>query len=635
MIRRANKITSLVLAAAAVVSMVPAYAADVKKVESKDGTIYGAVAYKNGTAVIDAEVNDNDGVYLYKDGKYNKLNDIDSGSDLAAYGTKYAKVDDGSDYNVDLETGKVLDDNIVSDDEDDAASALRKRIKNEDRYSDTKIGSAYGDNDIADLTLIDGNKFGGNWYETAYAVDSSHKTSNPVGVPLNAYTIFTDAKGNYIDADYNIGKIKVSTTSAGIVGVNQVTTSAAVTIENTKDGYKLRNSNDTYAAITQSRVLGQDKDNIYRYAKINVYSVADSNGYFNINGKPMAKTGVATFGTSTVDYITLDVIQKISKKQDSSDINGGKYANSVTNYILTNDDGGAATSDNLSFRNFVLNFDNYSKQSNTVVGARVISGKLVLFKVDNSSNLSGDNVMIQAATLKNKNGYYYADSENQNTIQAEYSKYLDKVAFDTDVDGNIYIIDGGYIKKFDGTDDWNKLYKVDGSLDALSVYDKDDMVAWSQNDEVYSIIGEKKSDDNKPDVDTPVVTVGWVQASDGSWSYNNADGSKAIGWVQDGSNWYYTNGAGVMQTGWLNLYGTWYYLNPTSDGTRGAMKTGWQYIGGTWYYLNPISDGTKGAMKTGWQYIGGAWYYFNWSGAMLANTTVDGYVLGSSGAWIR
>jgi glucan-binding YG repeat protein len=67
----------------------------------------------------------------------------------------------------------------------------------------------------------------------------------------------------------------------------------------------------------------------------------------------------------------------------------------------------------------------------------------------------------------------------------------------------------------------------------------------------------------------------------------------------------------------------------------GAMKTGWQNIGGTWYYLNPISNGAMGAMKTGWIDDNGTWYYCNSSGAMLADTVVNGYVLGKNGAWIR
>ena len=39
-------------------------------------------------------------------------------------------------------------------------------------------------------------------------------------------------------------------------------------------------------------------------------------------------------------------------------------------------------------------------------------------------------------------------------------------------------------------------------------------------------------------------------------------------------------------------------------------------------------------MQTGWINDSGVWYYLDKSGKMLANTTIDGYVLGGSGAWI-
>lgn len=41
-------------------------------------------------------------------------------------------------------------------------------------------------------------------------------------------------------------------------------------------------------------------------------------------------------------------------------------------------------------------------------------------------------------------------------------------------------------------------------------------------------------------------------------------------------------------------------------------------------------------MQTGWfKDKDGKFYYLNASGAMLKNTTVQGYKLGPSGAWIR
>ncbi|CAI3192164.1 hypothetical protein CNEO2_1030010 [Clostridium neonatale] len=60
------------------------------------------------------------------------------------------------------------------------------------------------------------------------------------------------------------------------------------------------------------------------------------------------------------------------------------------------------------------------------------------------------------------------------------------------------------------------------------------------------------------------------------------------------------------------------------------MKTGWLNDNGTWYYLQ-----SNGAMKTGWLNDNGTWYYLQSNGAMAKNTTIDGYRLGSNGAWIR
>ena len=586
MFKRANKITSLLVAAASVMALVPAYAADVKKVDSEDGIVYGAVAYKDGSALIDGEVNDDDAVYYYADGKFTKVDDVDSGSDLTAYGNKYAKVDDGSDYNVDLTDGKVIDDDQPSNDEDDAASALRKEIKDSDRYQDANNVSpatnGFGDASIADLTALPGNKFSDNWYSARYAADKLGDNGAPA---LGYYNVYTDMKGNYIDADYNLGKIKVSTTDSALDVEN-----SSVNIENTNDVYDIYAANDTHAKVTFARVLGQDADYIYRYATIDVTSTADKNSQIVINNKAF-NTGATPYTSATV---TLDVIQKISKAQASDDVDDAKYAKNVYNYVISDDD----TTCTGDFRDYL------DLVKDRTTEARVINGKLALYKVvDTKSN---DNVFVQIATLKQTNGYYFTDAESQTSIQAEYSDDLNKVATDADVDGNIYVLDGGYIKEFDGTDDWNKVYKVDGSFDSLSVYDKSNMVSWSQGDEVYSVIGGKKAaDEDTTTPTTPVTTAGWTQTSAG-WTYTKADGTKATGWLQDGGAWYYLKADGVMATGWVQDGATWYYLNGS-----GAMQTGWLNDNGTWYYLNG-------------------------SGAMLANTTTpDGYYVGANGAWVK
>ena len=59
------------------------------------------------------------------------------------------------------------------------------------------------------------------------------------------------------------------------------------------------------------------------------------------------------------------------------------------------------------------------------------------------------------------------------------------------------------------------------------------------------------------------------------------------------------------------------------------MKTGWQAVGSDWYFLN--SDGT---MKTGWMIdANGKYYNLQPSGKMAKDTVIDGYKVGTDGAW--
>ena len=93
--------------------------------------------------------------------------------------------------------------------------------------------------------------------------------------------VFTDGAGNYIDADYNLGKIKVTTTASGV-------SDKSVYIDNTDDTYDAakywysicnRNANAT--------VIGQDKDYIYRIAKVTVTTTSSAATISAIDGKPV------------------------------------------------------------------------------------------------------------------------------------------------------------------------------------------------------------------------------------------------------------------------------------------------------------------------------------------------------------
>lgn len=113
-----------------------------------------------------------------------------------------------------------------------------------------------------------------------------------------------------------------------------------------------------------------------------------------------------------------------------------------------------------------------------------------------------------------------------------------------------------------------------------------------------------------------------IGVSIGTSTKANADINN--GWINTNRGWnYYENGS--MKTGWLNDSDSFYYLKDD-----GSMATGWINVNNNWYYM---SD--SGLMKTGWLKSNGVWYYLNENGAMVSNTTIDGYYLGSDGAWIE
>lgn len=122
--------------------------------------------------------------------------------------------------------------------------------------------------------------------------------------------------------------------------------------------------------------------------------------------------------------------------------------------------------------------------------------------------------------------------------------------------------------------------------------------------------------------------VGWKFVNN-KWYFMDNNGQMKTGWAQDSTGkWYFLKNTGEMQTGWLkDTDGKWYFLKNT-----GEMAAGWvKDTDGKWYFLK-----NSGEMVTGWtKDTDGKWYFLNSSGEMLYNTTINGYKLGSDGAWIK
>ncbi len=130
------------------------------------------------------------------------------------------------------------------------------------------------------------------------------------------------------------------------------------------------------------------------------------------------------------------------------------------------------------------------------------------------------------------------------------------------------------------------------------------------------------------------LVTGWKKIN-GYWYYFSPTAAKdkekgymVTGWFGN----YYMYSDGKMATGFINLNGSYYYMDPYS----GARKTGWQKIGGYWYYFaKPGEAQYVGLMSKGWKCVDGNWYYFYNDGKMACNTTIGGYRLNSSGAWVK
>lgn len=579
--KKTAKAASSLAVIASVFLAIPAEAESYKRIQDNEGIVYDGLAYKDGIFYIDGEVNQlGEGNFHLSDGKYIKLKKINSGDNFNLYGEKYLEIENG-DYYVDLNTGKIIDDNIEEDEKDDALTNLRKEIRkdNDGRYSE--------DEDVRnnDIYIIENNKFLESWYYT-YLKDTNSKE----------VMVFTDKEGNYIDADYSIGK--VSLYSKKLINKNN----GRVSFENTKD-----EKEDLKVNIYNEKVLCQDKNYIYRLAYLsiiyndnNVISNVTTDSSITFGGyKNNNKVNTVKIENAGEELYAIPVIQKISKEQAEDDIDGAKYPKSVEIYFLTGDEGGNLETDKL--------LENYT----------VNDGKIITYGFEN------DKLKAYSISLKSKNGYYYTDFSDGADIDSDDVKDMD-----VSTDGELWILESGFIKKFNDDDDFEKVYKVDGSMNELSVYDKENILVWNEDNEIYSIITKDILNKSEEIKEENKVTDNWIQNDDGTWNYLNDDGTKKVGWVQSLSSklWYYMNADGVMVSNcWIKDNDKWYHFNE-----NGAMQTGWNYIDNNWYCLEQ-----SGAMKTGWINDKGTWYYCSESGAMLHNTFVDGYYLGDNGAWTR
>jgi hypothetical protein len=616
MLKRITKITGLLMSAASIISIVPVQAADYQSVTAQQGTIYNAKA-KAGGIFIDGEINGQDEAlyWVSADGKYNKLDGIESTNDTASdvIQNRYLEIDTGAtksdgtpDYTyVDLKDNyKVLDYDVRTDLEDTAARTVKSKIKddnngrfakdfydNQEVSSSTQLKGAVANSKSGSILPIIEN--GKDWYQNVgsglavyqYNLDSDKTRLNGQLVS----TIYADAQGNYVDADYNLGNLRVctSTTSAG----------ASATLNNTEDSYQIKEGNTTYdikATLKEGKYLTDSSDYIYRLAYLKIYKKEDGqpdSAYVDATGEfKFGSKGYTVTPDNTSDN-SITVLQKFSKAPATNTIDGIKYSKDSQIYFFADKDGKSE---------YVLgkSASDASKKTGANTGGKTkvtTSSQNILSSI--YLDTTSSRIYAETITPKAKDSFNYIDVSSYDESDTDSTASGIVTA-----GGCPWFLHDGYIMTWDQNKNFIKAYQSDSGESNISVDSKDNFIAWDQDKGVYTVIHNVK----------PASGTGTATATTGATNTAATTGSAV-------------SVSTTTKTGWvLNKDNTWNYILENR-----TKKTGWLNDNGAWYYLK-----SDGIMATGWINDNGTWYYLNASGAMLADTSVDGYTLGSNGAWI-
>ena len=366
--------------------------------------------------------------------------------------------------------------------------------------------------------------------------------------------------------------------------------------------------------MEKPKALAQDSDYIYAQVKVKITDTA-TNAKFTGGTTTSAAATIGSIdanGDGVADNVSIRTyIQKISKAQgDKKD--DSYLPKTVQSYEVTKGEFNCSDAD-----------DAYTAINDSDTTFTVVENQLLAIKNTGSNvkvttiNLKRDKVKFNNTTLMgtDKLDVYLAEKDDADDVDTD-----DVKAVDIDVHGNVWTVTDGKIYKFKNNN-FTKVYTCDSSLNSISVYDENNLIAWEYDGNIYTTVNEIK---NETKDEVPLIKTGWVNTTTGSTFYDITGKQVVNSWINIGGVWYMIKANGIMAIGWYNDTGTWYYLNAS-----GAMQTGWLNDNGTWYYLQ-----SSGAMKTGWLNDNGTWYYLQSSGAMAANTKIDGYKLAANGAWV-
>ena len=201
----------------------------------------------------------------------------------------------------------------------------------------------------------------------------------------------------------------------------------------------------------------------------------------------------------------------------------------------------------------------------------------------------------------------------------------------------------------DGTKS-SEIYSADGRLSDCTPIVNGGRVVWYVTEDSASVF--YLLDPSHPGNLQRAARSTWARTADG-WTYYDADGKIATGWLNDKNQTYYLNASGIMQTGFQTIDQKHYLFNDDGElqkdqwyqndqgkyylGADGAAVTGLADVPWDDYFYNKETDeyewttvldkgffSADGLMQTGWQKSGSDSYYFDGSGRMHTGWLTDG-----------
>lgn len=660
-----NKLLSTLAATALLMSVFSqgAYAATVKSLQEKEGSIETAFAGQDGTGIIYGEPEGKDqGYYFITNKSVKRIDAADKDYGSIKECVDYTNVITDDDYAIALKTGKVTEDYSLD---------LEGNF-----YKKAKKSGVYELDSVKDVTFTGNTRVG---------------TTSDWLCKLGNRFVIVNESGTYLDISRYVNltvmysgmtkPVKVKEFDKDYDGIKVLMQDAKVVASDKSYYYIVATTSITYATdktVTEKILMKTDKVGAIDSDTNFVKAVTS---YYLDSDVEAAATFAAVDGNlysldfdTSKDTATIGILKSYKEKVDSQTrnsikIDDTKDQDNIVNYTTDKygnlwllGDGKVYGFDGKDIKQF------YKTDTGTTELSVYDSNNVIAWEKD--GNAYYYNLAKSSTTTDETKGTDTTTTTKEETTTTDANGNVTTTTVDgtvavkdttgkviatssKDANGNLITKDStGTIVKVTSTDAFGVTTVKDGkgNIISTSVKDANGNTATTDakgvvtvTDSTGKVISTTQSDNIQP------PTKGWYKSKDKVWYYYEDSKQASNKWIQDGNKWYYLNTDGTMRVGWFKApeSGKYYYFNAdgsmatkwvksTEDnewyyfGSDGSKKSGWIQDGSNWFYLDQT-----GVMMQGWLNSKGKYYYLGENGAMRHDEWIGDYYVGSNGAWSK